>query len=79
LLPLLVPNDPSSSPDQGGQDVIGYHDAREITNSWEYAPQFVLQDDFDGWLTFGPHLPAGWSRLSFALTVRGQVVEVNLS
>ncbi len=42
-------NDPSCSPCQEGQvskcnDVMGYHDAREIPNYWTYAHDFVLQD-----------------------------------
>jgi phospholipase C len=28
----------------GPQDVMGYHDAREIPNYWKYAKNFVLQD-----------------------------------
>ena len=28
----------------GGTDVMGYHDARDIPNYWTYARQFVLQD-----------------------------------
>jgi phospholipase C len=28
----------------GPQDVMGYHDAREIPNYWKYAQNFVLQD-----------------------------------
>jgi phospholipase C len=27
-----------------GADVMGYHDAREIPNYWDYAHRFVLQD-----------------------------------
>ena len=27
-----------------GHDVMGYHDATEIPNYWQYARQFVLQD-----------------------------------
>jgi phospholipase C len=37
------PNDPVCSP-ASSLDVMGYHDAREIPNYWEYARQFVLQD-----------------------------------
>jgi phospholipase C len=41
--------DPTCSPCQNGQtgkcnDVMGYHDAREIPNYWTYAHDFVLQD-----------------------------------
>jgi phospholipase C len=43
------PTNPSCSPCQQGQatacnDVMGYHDAREIPNYWDYAQNFVLQD-----------------------------------
>jgi phospholipase C len=42
-------NDPACSPCQTGQstqcqDVMGYHDAREIPNYWTYAQDYVLQD-----------------------------------
>jgi phospholipase C len=37
------PNDPVCSP-ASATDVMGYHDAREIPNYWQYASQFVLQD-----------------------------------
>jgi phospholipase C len=42
-------NDPNCSPcTEGSQarciDVMGYHDAREIPNYWDYAHDFVLQD-----------------------------------
>jgi phospholipase C len=36
-------NDPVCTP-ESALDVMGYHDAREIPNYWEYARQFVLQD-----------------------------------
>lgn len=45
------PNDPTCS---GSIDVMGYHDAREIPNYWQYAEQFVLQDHM-----FEPN--ASWS------------------
>jgi phospholipase C len=35
-------------------DAVGYHDAREIPNYWEYAEKFVLQDQM-----FQPNI--GWS------------------
>ena len=35
--------------------------------------------DFGGRLTFDPHLPAVWSRLTFVLTVRAQVLEVDIT
>lgn len=41
------PNAPGCSGDPlgiGQHDVMGYHDAREIPNYWEYAQTFVLQD-----------------------------------
>jgi phospholipase C len=42
-------SDPACSPCQTGQttqcqDVMGYHDAREIPNYWAYAQNYVLQD-----------------------------------
>src|SRR6266850_8585693 len=37
------PDIPACTKD-GGTDVMGYHDAREIPNYWTYAQQFVLQD-----------------------------------
>jgi phospholipase C len=50
---------PGCSPCKSGQttqcnDVMGYHDAREIPNYWTYAEQFVLQDHM-----FEPN--ASWS------------------
>ncbi|MGI9035351.1 MAG: alkaline phosphatase family protein, partial [Pyrinomonadaceae bacterium] len=36
------PNDPNCG--NGGADVMGYHDEREIPNYWAYAKNFVLQD-----------------------------------
>src|SRR5512138_1979018 len=39
---------------EGGSNVMGYHDAREIPNYWEYAQNFVLQDHM-----FEPN--ASWS------------------
>jgi phospholipase C len=50
-----VRNDPNCGP--GGQkktDVMGWHDAREIPNYWDYAHDFVLQDHM-----FEPN--ASWS------------------
>ncbi|HEY2571220.1 MAG TPA: alkaline phosphatase family protein [Solirubrobacteraceae bacterium] len=48
-----APNDPNCSPCEPGKgggaqrcdDVMGYHDAREIPNYWAYAQNFVLQDN----------------------------------
>ena len=37
------PQDPNCIP-AGAPDVMGYHDAREIPNYWQYAKSFVLQD-----------------------------------
>src|SRR5919198_6062175 len=39
---------------EGAQDVMGYHDAREIPNYWKLAQNFVLQDQL-----FAPN--ASWS------------------
>jgi phospholipase C len=36
--------DPACSGGSGWNDVMGYHDAREIPNYWTYARDFVLQD-----------------------------------
>jgi len=54
-------NNPSCSPCQQSltqgaacEDVMGYHDAREIPNYWTYAEDFVLQDHM-----FEPN--ASWS------------------
>ena len=48
------PNDPICSQRPSRPDVMGYHDAREITNYWAYARHFVLQDHM-----FEPN--ASWS------------------
>src|SRR4051794_35745104 len=47
-------------------DVMGYHDAREIPNYWDYAKQFVLQDHMFasslGWsLPIHLSMVSGWS------------------
>jgi phospholipase C len=47
-----------------GADVMGYHDAREIPNYWEYAHRFVLQDHM-----FEPN--ASWSLPAHLFTVSG--------
>jgi phospholipase C len=48
-------NDPDcGGSEEGVPDAIGYHDAREIPNYWNYAEQFVLQDHM-----FEPN--ASWS------------------
>jgi len=46
--------DPSCTTTLGKPDVMGFHDAREIPNYWQYADEFVLQDH-----TFEP--VASWS------------------
>ena len=49
----------------GGQpDVMGYHDAREIPNYWQYAQNFVLQDHM-----FEPN--ASWSLPEHLFMVSG--------
>ena len=48
------PNDPACSHGTA-DDVMGYHDAREIPNYWTYANDFVLQDHL-----FEPN--ASWSQ-----------------
>jgi phospholipase C len=40
---LCEPSEPK--PQSRCDDVMGYHDAREIPNYWSYAQNFVLQDD----------------------------------
>jgi phospholipase C len=51
---------------QGQPDVMGYHDAREIPNYWQYAEHFTLQDHLfapsDSW-TMPSHLflVSGWA------------------
>jgi phospholipase C len=51
---------------EGCNDVMGYHDAREIPNYWEYANAFTLQDNlFEGAASWSlpEHLfmVSGWS------------------
>jgi phospholipase C len=51
---------------EGCDDVMGYHDAREIPNYWEYAKAFTLQDNlFEGAASWSlpEHLfmVSGWS------------------
>src|SRR5579864_3900038 len=53
--------DPSCS-QSGPTDVMGYHDATEIPNYWQYAEQFVLQDRM-----FEPN--ASWSLPAHLFTV----------
>jgi phospholipase C len=53
--------DPSCS-QSGPTDVMGYHDAHEIPNYWQYAEQFVLQDRM-----FEPN--ASWSLPAHLFTV----------
>ena len=42
--PDCLPCNPQATPQQQCIDVMGYHDAREIPNYWDYAQNFVLQD-----------------------------------
>jgi alpha,alpha-trehalose phosphorylase len=35
--------------------------------------------DYDGLLRFRPHIPAAWKRITFSLTVRGQLLEVSIT
>ena len=51
---------------QGQPDVMGYHDAREIPNYWEWAKTYLLQDRMfgptDSWtLPAHLYLVSGWS------------------
>jgi phospholipase C len=57
------PNDPSCVAD-AGPDTMGYHDAHEIPNYWEYAKAFVLQDHM-----FEPNL--GWSLPAHLFMISG--------
>jgi phospholipase C len=57
------PNDPACT-EGGKNDVMGWHDAREIPNYWAYAQQFVLQDQM-----FEPN--ASWSLPAHLFTVSG--------
>src|SRR5262249_43004240 len=50
----LQPDQPGCSIGGGERDVMGWHDAREIPNYWQYAQQFTLQDHM-----FEPN--ASWS------------------
>lgn len=45
-------------------DVVGYHDRRELSNYWEYADNFVLQDHM-----FAPN--RGWSQPTHLAMVSG--------
>jgi len=58
------PNDPTCSSADQQPDVMGYHDAREIPNYWQYAQQFVLQDKM-----FEPN--ASWSLPEHLFMVSG--------
>jgi phospholipase C len=56
------PNDPACTEGNGKDDVMGWHDAREVPNYWNYAQQFVLQDAM-----FEPN--ASWSLPAHLFTV----------
>ena len=56
--------DPMCAQSGSEPDVMGYHDAREIPNYWNYAQQFVLQDRM-----FEPN--ASWSLPAHLFTVSG--------
>jgi phospholipase C len=58
-----ITQDPSCA-QSGPTDVMGYHDAHEIPNYWQYAEQFVLQDRM-----FEPN--ASWSLPAHLFTVSG--------
>jgi phospholipase C len=59
---LRDPTVPFCADPDSAQQVMGYHDAREIPNYWRYAQDFVLQDHM-----FEPNL--GWSLPSHLSTV----------
>jgi phospholipase C len=52
-------------------DVLGYHDAREIPNYWDYAHRFVLQDHM-----FAPSI--SWSLPEHLYTVSGWSAKCNV-
>jgi phospholipase C len=58
------PDRPDCSLEAAHQDVMGWHDAREIPNYWTYARDFVLQDHM-----FEPNL--GWSLPAHQFMVSG--------
>ncbi len=43
--PFCSPCDSESKNKERCDDVMGYHDAREIPNYWKYAEKYVLQDN----------------------------------
>ncbi len=59
-----MPADPSCVTQGGETEVMAYHDAREITNYWTYAKQYVLQDHM-----FEPN--ASWSLPDHLFMVSG--------
>jgi phospholipase C len=64
--PGCSPCNEKSELHEGCVDVMGYHDAREIPNYWEYARRFVLQDNMfesaASWsLPEHLYLVSGWS------------------
>src|SRR5207248_45092 len=65
--PTCAPCTETATP-RACDDVMGYHDAREIPNYWEYARNFVLQDQMYppiGSWSLPNHLAmvSGWSAL----------------
>jgi len=47
-LPLCITDRTPCAPGEDPRDVIGWHDAREIPNYWNYASLYVLQDHMFG-------------------------------
>jgi phospholipase C len=43
--------------------VMGYYDGNTVTNLWNYAQHFAMNDNFFG-TTFGPSTPASFNLIS---------------
>jgi alpha,alpha-trehalose phosphorylase len=65
--------------DVGGNVRDGAHIA-SIGGTWmAIVYGFAGMRDYDGGLSFDPKLPEGWSRLRFALNIRGQTLELDIA
>jgi alpha,alpha-trehalose phosphorylase len=64
--------------DVGGNMMNGAHIA-SIGGSWmSLVYGFGGMRDYGGAMSFRPRLPAGWTRLRFPLTVRGNLIQVDV-
>ena len=64
--------------DVGGNMMNGAHIA-SIGGSWmSLVYGFGGMRDYGGEMSFRPRLPAGWTRLRFPLTVRGNLIHVDV-